>query len=144
MCLVFNSFISSGFICDALRELVSVTIWRLRGHSNAWKCMLTLFSPSCRFYPFAWVSATFCQMSNVWMPIKRVNTSSLMTFEWCFLISKYRENCNAMSCFTALRHVPWNTFICSAAQCLISLWFLFTTYYLFFSDAGDKDTVSLL
>ena len=30
---------------------------------------------------------------------------------------KDHENCNAMSSFTVLRHVPWNTFICSAVQC---------------------------
>ena len=27
------------------------------------------------------------------------------------------ENCNAVSSFTVLRHIYWNTFICSAAQC---------------------------
>ena len=51
------------------------------------------------------------------MSFKRLNTSSLMTFECCFLISQYHENCNAISSFVVLRHVPWNTFICSAVQC---------------------------
>ena len=37
------------------------------------------------------------------MPFKRVNPSSLMTFECCFQMSKYHENCNAMSSFTVLR-----------------------------------------
>ena len=35
--------------CDALRDLVSVTIWRLHDCSNACKCMLTLFSTSLSF-----------------------------------------------------------------------------------------------
>ena len=34
---------SPTFICDALRDLVSVTIWRLHGRSNVCECMLTLF-----------------------------------------------------------------------------------------------------
>ena len=49
-------------------------------------------------------------MSNVRMPIKRVRNgvtcSNLPKFECCFLISKYHENCNAMSSFTVIRHVP--------------------------------------
>ena len=36
-----NSFVM--LICDALRDLGSVTIWRLHGRSNACECMLTLF-----------------------------------------------------------------------------------------------------
>ena len=87
---------------------------RMWMHANAFILL------SCRFYPFAWFSMAFervYQMTNVWMPFKRVNTSNLMTFECCFLISWYHENCNAMSSFTVLRHVPWNTFICSAVQC---------------------------
>ena len=35
--------------CDALRDLVSVTIWRLHDCSNVCKCMLTLFSTSLSF-----------------------------------------------------------------------------------------------
>ena len=35
--------------CDALRDLVSVTIWRLHDCSNECKCMLTLFSTSLSF-----------------------------------------------------------------------------------------------
>ena len=46
--------------------------------------------------------------SAVRMPIKWVNTNSLMTFEWYFLILKHQENCNAMSSFIVLCHVPWN------------------------------------
>ena len=103
-------------ICDALRDLRSVTVWRLHGCSNACEFMLTLFST---FMPFLFSMAfeRVYQMTNVWMPFKRVNSSNLMTFECCFLISWYHENCHAMSSFTVLRHVPWNTFICSAVQC---------------------------
>ena len=79
-----------------------------------------------------------------------------MTFEFCLLIPQYHENCNAMSSFTVLRHVPWNTFICSVVQCFhqfvmvlfivyyLVLWFLFTVYYLFFSDAGDNEHSQLV
>ena len=38
-------------ICDALRDLVSVTIWRLYDRSNAYECMLTLFSTFLSFLP---------------------------------------------------------------------------------------------
>ena len=52
--------------------------------------------------------------------------SNIMTFECCFLISKYHENCNAISSVTAIRHVPLHHgtlfFFCSAAQCFH--WFL--------------------
>ena len=40
--------------CNALRDLGSVTIWRLHGRSNACECMLTLFS-------------TFISFLSVWM-----------------------------------------------------------------------------
>ena len=106
--------------CDALRDLESVTIWHLHGRSNAWECMLTLFSTFMSFSSICIVSMALeqvYQMSNIWMPFKRVNTSNLMKFECCFLISQYHENCNAMSSLTVLRHAPWNTFICKAVQC---------------------------
>ena len=32
--------------------------------------------------------------------------SHLTTFECCFLVSKYHENCNGMSSFTVIYHVP--------------------------------------
>ena len=50
----------------------------------------SFFLLSCRFFQFAWVSMIFervYQKTNVWMSFKRVNTSNLMTFESCFLIS---------------------------------------------------------
>ena len=37
------------YICDALRDLVSVTIWRLHDRSNAYQCMLTLSSTFTSF-----------------------------------------------------------------------------------------------
>ena len=85
------------------------------------------------------------------MPFKRVNTSNLMTFGCCFLIPQYHENCNAMSSFTVLRHVPWNTFICSAVQCFHQFVMVFTCCFLscvmvsiyclpsFFSNAADNE-----
>ena len=55
------------------------------------------------------------------MPFKRVNTSNLMTFEQCFLISQYHENCNVMSSFVVLCNVPWNTFTCNECSSVFSL-----------------------
>ena len=79
------------------------------------------------------------------MLFKRVNTSNLMTFECCFLISQYHENCNAMSSFTVLRHVPWNTFICSAVQCFHQFVMVFIYCLLsFFSDAADNEHSQLV
>ena len=79
------------------------------------------------------------------MPFKRVNTSNLMTFECCFLISQYHENCNAMSSFTVLRHVPWNTFICSAVQCFYQFVMVFIYCLLsFFSDAAYSEHSQLV
>ena len=56
------------------------------------------------------------------------------------LISKYRENLNAMPSFTVIRHVPWSTFIFSAGQCFLLVFYgfylLFTT---FFDDATDNE-----
>ena len=42
------------------------------------------------------------------------------------------ENCNAMSSFTVMRHVPSNTFICSAVQCFnqFVMVYLLLTYYI--------------
>ena len=87
---------------------------RMRVHANAF------FYRMWFLYVCMSVSMAFkrvYQMSNVKMPFKRVNTSNLMTFECCFLISQYHENCNAMLSFTVLCHVPWNIFICNAVQC---------------------------
>ena len=68
-------------------------------------------------HPFSTLPKIFLKQHLVNPPFKRVNTSNLMMFECCFLIPWHHENCNAMSSFTVLRHVPWNTFICSAVQC---------------------------
>ena len=90
------------------------------------------------------------------MLFKRVNSSNLVMFECCFLISQYHENCNAMSSFTVLRHVPWNTFICSAVQCFHQFVMVFiycllscvmvSIYCLlsFFSDAADNEHSQLV
>ena len=123
--------------CNALRDLGSVTIWRLHGRSNACECMLTLFSTFMSFLSVCMMQHGIrTGLSNV----KRQNaiqTSNLMTFECCFLISQYHENCNAMSSFTVLRHVPWNTFICSAVQCFHQFVMVFIYCLLsFFSDAA--------
>ena len=61
------------------------------------------------------------------------NTSILTTFEWCFLISKYHENCNVMSSFTVLCHVPWNTYFQYSAMFSLVCYgfYLLFTYYVF-------------
>ena len=110
----------------------------------AWlfECMLMLFSTFMLLYLFAWVSMAFWwvyHMSNVRITLKWVNTSILTTFEWWFLISKYHENCNAISSFTVLCHVPWNTYLqCSAMISLVCYGFIYC-WLCFCSDAvGNK------
>ena len=86
---------------------------RMRMHANALFYVHIVFTVS-------WVSMAYArvyQMSNIWMPFKRVNTSNIITFECCFLIPYYHKNYNVMSSLTVLRHVRWSTFICSAVQC---------------------------
>ena len=71
-------------------------------------------------------------MSNVTMPFEWVKTSNLMTFEWSFIISRYHENCNAMSSFTVLRQYLGTLLFAVQLNVFISLlWFLFIIYYLF-------------
>ena len=120
---------SENCICDALRDLGSVTIWRLHDRSNVCECMLTLFSTFMSFLP---VCMSQHGIQTVLSNDKRLNaiqagkhTSNLMTFECCFLISQYHESCNAMSSFTVLHHVPWNFYLhCS------SMFSLFVYYIL--------------
>ena len=72
--------------CDALRDLVSVTIWsfkRMRMHANAFFYLHVVF---IRLYELAWHSNGSIKWQKVWMPFKQVNTSNLMMFEWRFLI----------------------------------------------------------
>ena len=82
---------SENCICDALRDLGSVTIWRLHDRSNVCECMLTLFST---FMSFLSVCMSQHGIQTVLSNDKRLNaiqagkhTSNLMTFECCFLIS---------------------------------------------------------
>ena len=114
---------------------------RMRMRANA-------FSHVCCFYPFAWVSMAFervYQMSNVWMPFKRINTSNLMTFEFCFLIWKYHENRSAMSSFIVYVIYLGGLFFAVQFNVFTSLlWFLFIVYYLFLVMQQITNTVSLL
>ena len=81
-------------------------------------------------------------MSNIRMPLKWVNTSNLMMFEWCFLISKYHENCNAMLSFAVLPHVPWNTYLqCNAMFLLVCFGFYLFLLSLFSDTAGNKHSL---
>ena len=130
-------------ICDALRDFGSFTIWRLHGRLVACECMLMLCST---FISFLSVCMSQHGIRTGLSNVKRLNAiqtgkhQQLMTFECCFLISQYHKNCNAMSSSTVLRHVPWNTFICSAVQCfhqfvmgfiycLLSWFVLFTIFF---------------
>ena len=72
-------------ICDALSDLVSVTIWRLYDRSNICKCMLMLSSTSLSFYPFVWVRMAFkrvYQISNVRMPINVMYVNVMKHFHF--------------------------------------------------------------
>ena len=110
----------------------------LRTHANPCSCF---FLPPCRFYPFVWVSMVFkrvCQISNVRMQSNGLGVytrSNVTTFECCFLISKYHENCNAVSSFTVLHNVPLChetlSFPLQLNVFISSLCFLFIVYYLF-------------
>ena len=82
--------------CGTLRDMVSVTVWRLHGRSNACECMLPFFLPSYHFYLFALVSMAFervYQLSNACMPFQRVNTSNLMTFDFFVFLQETKIYC---------------------------------------------------
>ena len=107
-------------VCDALRDLVSVLIWRLHDCSNTCKWMPTLFfylsAVSVRLYESVQHSNGLPKRYLANQTGQDQIPNNVAKFECCFLISKYYESCNGMSSFTVKRHVPWNTFICSAAQ----------------------------
>ena len=84
---------------------------------NACECMLTLFYTFMSFLSVCMIFQTGLSNVKRLNAIQTGNISNQMTFECCFQISQHHENCNAMSAFTVLRHVPRNTFICSAVQC---------------------------
>ena len=66
--------------------------------------------------------------------------SSLTTFECCFLISKYHENCNATSSFTIIRSVPLlHGTLLFAVQLSVFVSLLFFICYLlsFFKKSTD-------
>ena len=106
---------------------------------NACECMLTLFYT---FMLFLSVCMTFqtglCNVKRL-NAIQTGNISNLMTLEYCFQISQYHENCNAMSAFTVLRHVPWNTYLhCSSMFSLVCYGFYLLLTNLF-SDAAYSE-----
>ena len=74
------------------------------------------------------------------MAFKRANTSNLMKFQCCFLISKFHQNCNAMPYFTV--YVMYLGTILFALQYNVFISLLRFS----FSDAAGKvtNTVSLL
>ena len=63
-----------------------------------------------------------------------------------FMISKYHENCNAISSFTVnICHVTLNNFICSAAHCFCQFVMVFLdSLPSFFRDATDKEQSQLV
>ena len=58
-------------------------------------------------YELAWHSSgsITCQTSECHS--NGQTNSNLTTYECCFLTSKYHENCNAISSFPVIRHVPF-------------------------------------
>ena len=85
-------------------------------------------------------------MSNDRMPIKRVNTSNLMTFAWCLLISKIMRI--AMQYHPSLYYVMYLGTLLFAVQrnVFISLSFLFVYLFihLLLVITPLRSTVSLL
>ena len=79
---------------------------RMRMHAHAFFYLPVV---SIRLCELAWrsngsiKSQTLKCQSNEFGAYTRNN---LTTFECCFLISKYHENCKAVSSFTVIRHVP--------------------------------------
>ena len=130
------------FICDTLCDLVSVTIWRLydvmiaQTHANAWYVFFYLHAISIRLNELAWRSSrsinfqTLEFQSNMRQLVENPTIS-----ECCFLISKYHENCNAMSFFTEIEYVSLRQgTLVLAVQLNVfisSLWFLFIVYIFF-------------
>ena len=84
------------------------------------------------------------------MPFKRVNTSNQMTFECCFLISQYHENCNAMSSFTVmylrtlLQCCSMFSLVCYGFYLLFICLFIQLIYLSFFSDAAYSEHSQLV
>ena len=114
---------------------------RMRMHANAFFYLHVVF---IRLHELAFKRVY--QMSNVWMPFKRVNTSNLMTFECCFLISKIMRI--AMQCHPSLYYVMYLGTLLFAVQrnIFISLSFLFVYLFihLLLVMQQVRSTVSLL
>ena len=104
----------------------------VRTHANACYRFFYLHVAFMRLHELAWHSNGSIKWQTSECHFKRVNTSNLMTFECCFLISRYHEICNPMSSFTVLRHVPLEHFYlpCSSMFSLVCYCF-FIVYYLF-------------
>ena len=108
---------------------------RMRMHAHAFFYLPVV---SIRLCELAWrsngsiKSQTLKCQSNEFGAYTRNN---LTTFECCFLISKYHENCNAMSSFIAIRHVPLRhetlSFPLKLNVFISLLCFLFIFYFLF-------------
>ena len=99
------------------------TFMVVRMHPNAcWR----LFLPSCCFYELAWHSngSIKCQTLNA---IQRVYSSNLLTFEWCFLISKIMKI--AIQCYPSQYYVMYfwtNSFTVKCNVFISLLWLLFS------------------
>ena len=110
--------------CDALRDLGSVTIWRLYGHSNACQCMLMLYSI---FISFFIRLRELARHSNGSITVKHFNaieTGMLPDF-----ILSWELQCNVIfHCTTSctLEHLYLQ---CNSMFSLVCC-FLFIVYYL--------------
>ena len=133
--------------CDALRDLVSVIIWRFHGRSNVCECILTLFST---FMSFSSVCMSQNGIRTGLLNVKRLNAIQTGKHQqsndvsMLHLISQYHENCNTMSPFTVYV-MDLGTLICSAVQCfhqfvIVSIYCLLS----FFSDAAAYSDHSYL
>ena len=140
-----KNFINQYLIkCDALRDFFQSLfgVCMIVG-TNANACSRFFFYHpvvSIRLYELAWRSnGSFkfqtlkCQSNG----LGSSTSSSLTTFEFCFLISKYHENCNAMSSFTVIRHVPLRHykhfhFHCSSMFSLLVCYIFYSLFTVFF------------
>ena len=134
LCDLFFIFIFIFIMTDCINSRIQTQLWcvgrfgishylpfvwsfeRTRTYANAFFYLTVV---STRLYDLAWRSNGSIKCQTL-----EYQSSNLTTFECCFLISKYHENCNVMSSFTVIHHETWNTFIWSVAQYLRLLWLL--------------------
>ena len=124
--------------------MVSVTIWRLydvmiaRMHTNACYVFFYLHVNSIRLNELPWRSSRSINFQTLEFQSSMLGASTRRKptmFECCFLISRYHENCNAMSFLVVIEYLSLRQGILVLAMQLnvfiSSLLFLFIVYIFF-------------